>query len=80
VAERLLTPVAQSLDELLAGVGQDLAQTVVGLDVAELLIGRTLLIGGSRRRLTRRALGPLPGKAGLLEQLALDLGQPLFDV
>jgi hypothetical protein len=77
MADRLLAHLAESLDELLAGVGQDLAQAVIGLDVTELLIGRALVGGG---RLAGGALGALACEAGLLEQLAFDFGQALLDV
>jgi hypothetical protein len=77
IAERLLPDLPEALDELLAGIVEDLAEAVVGVEDAELLV-RGPLVG--RRRLAGGALGSLAGEAGLLAQLALELGQALLDV
>ena len=80
MAQGLLARLPESLDELLAGVGQDLAQAVVGLDVAELLVGGTLRLGRGGSRPPGGALGLFASDAGLLEELAFDRGQALLDV
>ena len=76
----LLSEVGGRAGKLGGGVRKDLFQAVVGLEVAELLVGRSLrgagggrLAGGSLGALARRsaiALGALVG------ELALDRGQP----
>jgi hypothetical protein len=70
---------AEPVGELVQAVGHDLAQAVVGLDVAELLVGGALALG-RRCRLAGRALGAVAGRAGLLAQFALQIGQALLDV
>jgi hypothetical protein len=68
VGHRLLAHIAEPTRELLAGVREDLADAVVGLDVSELLVGRPLVVG---RSLASRALSLLTRGGCLLAQLPL---------
>ncbi len=78
----------QAIAQLGHGVGEDLREAVVGLDVAELLVGRPLAIGCLPRRLTGALAGLLAfarrlrralSSHSLGRELALHRGEPRVD-
>jgi hypothetical protein len=69
----------EPVGDLVKAVGHDLPEAVVGLDVAELLVGGALAVGG-RGGLSGGALGAFANDPGLVAQLAIEVGQALLDV
>jgi hypothetical protein len=77
VGDGLLAHVADPARELLAGVGEDLADRVVGLDVPELFVRRPLVV---RCRFTGGTLRLLACCGRLLAQLLLEVRDPPLEV